>query len=827
MNKEPPLQVWRGVFILLGVYKAKWALWLARACVGEDIDTDVLADIEADATAESSNGGTIEVGVDVVVRIDTPDGMLMPDVVEHLEQIMTITRFGMTSEAIKELINQRVAKALAAYEANHAAKLAVKSQSQNGDDDDNRNVWENGNKNGREMETKTMEEMETKTEEAVGKEILIGMIDVLCMSPMETVFHISNCPERYQIKYATYTLLKSTLTWWNAHKRTVRDDVAFAMSCRELMKLMTKRFQELTMMCTKMVLEEDDRVKKFVGVLPDNIQGNVIVAEPTRLQDAICIANNLMDQKLKGYAVKNVENKRRFDNNQKDNRVQQPSYKRQNIGGQSVARAYTAGNNEKRGYDGPLPYCNKCKLRHEGSCTVKCKKCNKRVPTCFECERHGHYMNECPKLKDKTRRNKAGKKTNKARGKAYVLREGEANPNSNVITGTFLLNNHYASMLFNSGVDRSFVSSTFSALLNVIPSMLDVSYAVELADERVTETNTMLRGCTIGLLGHPFNIDIMLVELGSIKVIIGMDWLANHHAVIVCDEKIIRIPYGDEVLIVQGDRSGKEKKLKLSIISVREEDISKTAFRTRYGHFKFQVMPFGLTNAPAVFMDLMNQVCKPYLDKFVIVFIDDVLIYSKNKKEHEEHLSKCLTCAKVKAECQKPHGLLVQPVISVWKWENITMDFITKLAKTSTGQDTNLVIVDRLTKFAHFLPMRENDSMEKLTRQYLKEVVKRHGVPVLIISDRDGVIRFGKREKLNPRYFRPFKVLAKVGTFAYRLELPDQLIRVYSNFYVSNLKKCLSDEPLAIPLDEIQIHDKLNFIKESAETMDWEVKHLK
>nr|GEZ05505.1 hypothetical protein [Tanacetum cinerariifolium] len=87
MNKEPPLQVWRGVFILLGVYKAEWALWLARACVGEDIDTDVLADIEADAMAESSNGGTIEVGVDVVVGIDTPDCMLMPDVVEHLEQV--------------------------------------------------------------------------------------------------------------------------------------------------------------------------------------------------------------------------------------------------------------------------------------------------------------------------------------------------------------------------------------------------------------------------------------------------------------------------------------------------------------------------------------------------------------------------------------------------------------------------------------------------------------------------------------------------------------------------------------------------------------------
>ncbi|GJU89216.1 putative reverse transcriptase domain-containing protein [Tanacetum coccineum] len=287
------------------------------------------------------------------------------------------------------------------------------------------------------------------------------------------------------------------------------------------------------------------------------------------------------------------------------------------------------------------------------------------------------------------------------------------------------------------------------------------------------------------------------------------------------------------------------------------------------------------------------------------------------KAEIATYVSKCLTCAKVKAEYQKPSGLLVQTVIPVWKWENITMDFVTKLPKTSTGQDTIWVIVDRLTKSAHFLPMKENDSMEKLTRQYLKEIVSKHGVPVLIISDRDGrfmsqfwqslnkalgtqldmstayhpqtdgqsertiqtlkdmlracvidfgkgwdrhlplvelaynnschtsikvapfealsvfkllmigVIRFGKREKLNPRYIRPFKVLAKVGMVAYRLELPDQLSHIHSTFHVSNLKKCYADEPLAISLDKIQIDDKLNFIKEPVEIMDQEVKQLK
>ncbi|GKD76219.1 reverse transcriptase domain-containing protein [Tanacetum coccineum] len=282
-------------------------------------------------------------------------------------------------------------------------------------------------------------------------------------------------------------------------------------------------------------------------------------------------------------------------------------------------------------------------------------------------------------------------------------------------------------------------------------------------------------------------------------------------------------------------------------------------------------------------------------------------------------------CAKVKAEHQSPSRLLVQPKIPQWKWDNITMDFVMKLPKSSQGYDTIWVIVDRLTKYTIFVLMRETDPMENLARMYLKEVVTRHGIPVSIICDRDprfasnfwrslqkalgtnlamtitlalrlhclkyftadvgevqltgpeivqettekiiqikqriqaardrqksyahlkrksmefqvgdkvmlkvspwkGVVRFGKRGKLNPRYVGTFKVLEQVGSVAYKLELLQELSRVHNTFHVSNLKKCYADEPLVVPLDGLHIDDKLYFVEELVEIMDREVKRLK
>ncbi|GJZ86993.1 putative reverse transcriptase domain-containing protein [Tanacetum coccineum] len=175
-----------------------------------------------------------------------------------------------------------------------------------------------------------------------------------------------------------------------------------------------------------------------------------------------------------------------------------------------------------------------------------------------------------------------------------------------------------------------------------------------------------------------------------------------------------------------------------------------------------------------------------------------------------------LTCAKVKAEHQKPSGLLVQSKIPQWKGDNFTMDFVMNLPKSSQGCDTIWMIVDRLTKSSIFVPMRETNLMEKIARMYLKKVLPWKGV-----------VRFGKRGKLNPRYVGPFKVLERFGEVAYNLELPEELSRVHNTFHVSNLKKCHADEPLAVPLDRLHVDDKLHFVEEPVEIMDREVKRLK
>nr|GEU91394.1 putative reverse transcriptase domain-containing protein [Tanacetum cinerariifolium] len=905
--------------------------------VEEDIDTDVLEDIgmeidveiNVEDEVESINRGTIEVRVDMDAGIDIPDGMLMLDAIERLEkeefrrvcrdrddtqirlrrlESFVERRLGFRPYN-KKLVNRCIKEALAAYEVTRAANTLVgENQSQNGSDGDNGNE---GNENG-----------ENKNGKNVNGE---------------------------------------------HGKRGNGNPNENNMDARPIVRECTD-FQELTMLCTRMVPEEEDQIKR----------GQVV---------------------------------------------------------------------------------------------------NQRVAACFECGRQRHYKSDCPKLKDQNRGNKAGNKNGvgEVRGKSYVLGGGDANPDFIVVKGNFLLNNHYAFVVFDSGADRSFVSSTFSTLLNITLNTSDVSYAIELADGKFFETNTILRGCTLGLLGHPFNVDLMPIELGSFDFIIvqgdeGDYGEKSKLGIISCTKTQKYIKRGCLIFLAKVIKKEAEDKLKekqledvptvrdfpeffpedfpglpptrqveiqidllqelsdkgfirpssshwgapvlfvkkkdgsfqmcinyrklnklteknrylLSRIDdlfdqlqgsrvyskidprsgyhqlrVREEDVLNTAFRTHYSHYEFQVMPFGLTNAPVIFMDLMNRVYKPYIDKFMIVFIDDILIYSKS--EEEEKVIAYTSCQlKIHEKNYTTHDLELGAVVfalKMWrhylyeaqvvarKEENYgAEDLCGMIKKLEPGTDGTLCLnrrswipcqgnlrefimneshkskytihprsnmmyqdlkklywwpnmkgeivtyVYRLTKSAYFLQMKETDSMDKLMRQYLKEVVSRHGVPVLIISDRGKrtiqtledmlhacVMDFGKgwdrhlplvEFSYNNIYHTsikaaPFEALydqkcrlpicwAEVGdaqltgleiihettekiiqikkriqaargrqksytdrrrTLAYRLELLEQLSQVNSTFHVFNLKKCFVDEPLAIPLEEIQIDDKPYFIE--------------
>ncbi|GJV55089.1 putative reverse transcriptase domain-containing protein [Tanacetum coccineum] len=427
-----------------------------------------------------------------------------------------------------------------------------------------------------------------------------------------------------QVKFATCTLQDDALTWWNAHVKTTTPEVAHAMPWAALKKMMTdkycprgeikkietemwnlkvkgtdvvaysRRFQQLALMCSRMFPEEVDKIEKYIGGLPDMILGSVKASKSKTMQEVIEFTTELMEDKTQAYAERQAERKRKYDDLSKNNQNQQN--KRQNTG-----QAYTAGNSDRKPYAGSKPLCSKCNYNHEGPCPPRCNNCkrvghlardcrirpannnnnrnnnnnnnnnnrnnnnnNQQGNGCFECGAQGHFKRNCPRLRNNDRGNQAG--NDRAPAKVYVVGNAGANPD-NVVAGTFLLNNRYAYILFDTGADRSFVSTTFSSQIDITPSTLDHYYDVELADGRIIGLNTILKGCTLNFLNHQFNINLMPVELGSFDAIIGMDWLAKYQAVIVCAEKIVRIPWRNKTLIIHGDGSTQGSVTRLNIIS--------------------------------------------------------------------------------------------------------------------------------------------------------------------------------------------------------------------------------------------------------------------
>nr|GEY02953.1 putative reverse transcriptase domain-containing protein [Tanacetum cinerariifolium] len=578
-----------------------------------------------------------------------------------------------------------------------------------------------------------------------------------------------------------------------------------------------------------------------------------------------------------------------------------------------------------------------------------------------------------------------GNNRNRAQGRTFGLGVVEAPQDPNVVMGTFSLNDHFATVLFDSGVDYSFISTNFLPLINMKPNVIIPGYVIEIASGVKVETNNIIRGCRLELEGHAFNINLIpfgyevhgerpegnLKQLKTMKVnelklkdipvvreflgvlLEDLSGLPSSRKVEFCIDLIpgampvtkssyrlaptkmqelsnqlkelqekgfIRpssSPWGAPVLFVkkkdgsfrmcidyqelnkltvknryplpriddlfdqlQGSRYFSKIDLRSGYhqLRVRDEYIPKTPFKTRYRHFEFMVMPFGLTNAPAVFMDLMNHVCGPYLDKFVIVFIDDILIYSKSKEEHEVHQKLILELL----EKEKLFGKFLK--CEFWIQQENTFQTLkdmlcdAPILELPEGTDDFVVYCDTSNQGFGCVQMQRNkkalrtrldlskvyhpetdDQKFSYNNSYYSSVKcapfealygRRCRTPIawaesyadhqrkplefsvgdkvlLKVSPMKGMVRFGKRSKLSPRYVRPFEIVERVGPVAYRLRLPQELVGVHDTFHVSNLKKSLTDVNLHVPLEEVKIDDRLHFVEEPMEIMDREVKKPK
>nr|GEW78687.1 reverse transcriptase domain-containing protein [Tanacetum cinerariifolium] len=317
---------------------------------------------------------------------------------------------------------------------------------------------------------------------------------------------------------------------------------AYAITWEVLKKKMTDKYCPQGKIKKLEIKLWNQKIDNYISGLPDNIFGSVKSSKPKTLDETIKLANDFMDQKLRTNVERQTNNKRRL--------MIYPE------------TTMAINNNPPRGRMSPRSFGN--------TNVANTQRDNRAIPKgngCFKCGAPGHFKRDFLKLKNKDGRNVNAQGWVYALGNAEKKENASRDPNTNVVTSMFLLNNRYASNLFDTGANRSFISTVFSSLIDIVPTPLGNSYDVKLANGKIVKIDTIIQDFTLNFLNHPFNIDLMSVELGSFHIIISMDWLRRYHAVIVCDEKLVQIPFGNETLIFCSDESIDGKESQLTIIS--------------------------------------------------------------------------------------------------------------------------------------------------------------------------------------------------------------------------------------------------------------------
>ncbi|GJW63607.1 retrotransposon protein, putative, ty3-gypsy subclass [Tanacetum coccineum] len=416
---------------------------------------------------------------------------------------------------------------------------------------------------------------------------------------MEYVHDMSGCSIDQKVKYTAGSFVSKAITWWNSQIRTLSREVSVSMSwndfkcmmiqefcpSHEMQKLESKlwnhamvgaghaaytdRFHELARLVPHLVTLESRMIKRYVYGLAPQICGMVAATEPKTMQKVVQISSALTDEAVRNGTIKKVEKRGNVGEPSKDRNGRDDNKRTR-----TVNAFATTVNPVGRENTGTWPKCTTCNSYHAPG--RPCRTCynynrpsylakdyrsvprnvnpvnarNPPVRACYECGSTDHGR---------------GNQGNQARGRAFMLGAEEARQDPNIVTGTFTLNKHFATTLFDSGADYSFVSTTFIPMLGLEPSDLGFKYAIEIASRQLVEIDKVIKGCKLEIEGHIFDIDLIPFGHGSFDVIIGMDWLSNFKAEIICHEKVVRIPLPDgKVLRVVGERPDKKARLLMS-----------------------------------------------------------------------------------------------------------------------------------------------------------------------------------------------------------------------------------------------------------------------